>query len=106
MARKDLSDSESLAALPIVGVAEAHVRAARREELPAVIASLRALQAATEKSGRFSDLLEKRLALGTMLLRAGKPAGRLQLAALEEDAGARGFTRIAREAGRQLRAAR
>ena len=105
-ARKMIEAAGKLAAkssFPGVRYAQAIVQARIEAASGGTAAAMKSLQATITGAtsvGRLGDALEARLALGEVELRNGKTAeGRARLEALEKEAKAQGFGRIAREAG-------
>jgi tetratricopeptide (TPR) repeat protein len=99
-AAKAMAGSATLIGRAEAGIAAALVQAAQPGQLRGAIEALRAVCDEAAKGGSAGDHLEARLALGELLLRARDASGRAELAALAQDAEARGFHRVARAAKR------
>jgi len=85
-----------------VALSAARVRAAAGEPAAGLVRGLEEALAAAAKAGLLGPQLHIRLALGEVLLRAGHPAGRGRIQALEKDARGKGFLLVARKAAAAL----
>lgn len=109
-ARGRLGDDgeENLVTLCTQSHEEAHLvgtpASGNKSEIAQAVKDLETIEPEATESGFLEEQLESRLALGQIEMKSGKTAaGRARLAALEKDAGAKGFLLIARKAAAAVR---